>query len=549
MGDDSSTKQITFQGNRTLTIQEIYDNLIKSLDIAYRSFFDSNSNEDKDDILYQEAIELFTNPSELPDGSALYGMVLHIGQNVQMSNIKIQDLRSNTNEVPAAYFDSCQSNYSQDDGYKVIKGPFGDVMDLRRMVGNWNNAQIIDLGDDYTELEYVGNALSDAQIALGLFGSEGDTLYGSQGQNDEFLKWALNEYNNESYNGLPSCVSFVCNGDIMFHINKGIIGLRVDLIENVEIENIVIKRLINKSPLASYACSNYSGPHDGGNPQSEPNEGGMGTDTKGISICGGDVIFDGFNNVIEKLISFNGDVVGLDIKKDGYVIFDYVYSDELPLKDDDSDTEDDRSAIYINKLSPGYEITFALLAELLVDNKYPYPNQFFGCNVLIENKTSGSVVPYPPNGVDKVWCADYVPDNRNDILANLLPVELDIDAQTDDDDYDNDDNDKSDALSIKSERKITNLFNNPHSDNDDDNHTDIVSKYANDSYLYFMLGLFCIIMVIFVLVTFIMKFGKIMINASGKNKLYKQPKYYDSQDESDSTEDEDEENNDIHHRI
>ncbi len=118
----------------------------------------------------------------------------------------------------------------------------------------------------------------------------------------------------------------------MFHANKSIMGLRIDQIENVILENIVIKRIINKSSLSSYACSNYSGPHNGGNPQNEEEEGGMGTDTKGISIYGGDVVFDGFNNVIEKLISYNGDVIGLDIKRDGKLTFDYVYSDELPPK-------------------------------------------------------------------------------------------------------------------------------------------------------------------------------------------------------------------------
>ena len=78
----------------------------------------------------------------------------------------------------------------------------------------------------------------------------------------------------------------------------------------------------------------------------------MGTDTKGICISGGDVMFDGFNNVIQKLISYNGDVVGLNVKNDAKVIFDYVYSDNLPSRSPDSDTEDDKSSIEIRELCP-----------------------------------------------------------------------------------------------------------------------------------------------------------------------------------------------------
>eukprot|EP00486_Rosalina_sp_Unknown_P005728 CAMPEP_0201570686 /NCGR_PEP_ID=MMETSP0190_2-20130828/13032_1 /ASSEMBLY_ACC=CAM_ASM_000263 /TAXON_ID=37353 /ORGANISM="Rosalina sp." /LENGTH=755 /DNA_ID=CAMNT_0047994467 /DNA_START=15 /DNA_END=2282 /DNA_ORIENTATION=+ len=520
IGDNSLNETIIFQGERTLTIQQIYDNLILSMDIAYRYFFNMNDESDKNEALYLQSIELYSNPVGLPDGSSLYGIVTFSGTNMKMSNIKIQDLKLNVNEVPASYFDECMSYESYTNDYSVLKGAFGNIMDLRRMVGGWNNGEIIDLGDDITHLQYVGNPLSDAQIALSIFGNEG--------QNDAFLKWALNEYNGESYQGLPQCVGWVCNRDNMFNQNEGIMGLKIESINNVEIENIVIKRLTNKSPLPSYAFLNYT--------KRDDIHHGLGTDTKGIYINDSDVIFDGFNNVIQKLISFNGDVVGLNIKEDVYVIFDYVFSDNLPSKAPDTDTEDDKSSIEIRELCPGYEITFALLAELIVEQKYPYPNTFYACNILVDNKEIGSmsIEPYPPNGIDAIWCADNVPDDKYDIIGNVLPIEIKVDAKTESD-YST-----AHLAGINVESKAIPMVNAPHYDNK----LDIYNE--NIPYLYFIIGIFCIIMVVFVLVTFIMKCGNILMNGnrskSVKNQKYKQAKYVDTDDDdddiSDATEDE-----------
>eukprot|EP01083_Nonionella_stella_P067950 180063_1 len=423
---------IIFAGGRSKDIKEIYNDLITSLNIAYRYFIDENTIEDTSNELYDISIDLYSNPLEIPDGASIFGISFNgaHGENVEMSNIKISDIKLNVNEIPAPYFDQCidpQTNIRQ-----ILKGPFGDVMDLRRMVGEFRDGQVIDLGDDITQLGYVGNPLSDAQIALGLFGEAYGVGYGIQGQNDVFLKWALDEYEGESFSTLPSCTSFTCNGDIMFHTAKGIMGVRIDNIDDVRIENIMIKKLLNKSPLASYACGNYSGPHDGGSPDTREKEGGMGTDVKGIQIIGGDVIFDGYNNIIQKLVSYNGDVIGLDVKNDAQIDFDYVYKDELPNKPQDMDTEDDKSSIQIKQLAPGHEITFALLAELMVDGKYPYPNNFYACNIKIENKNQAEIVPYPPNGIDKVWCADYVPDEIDAVIGKVLPVDVKVDVEAND---------------------------------------------------------------------------------------------------------------------
>ena len=82
-------------------------------------------------------------------------------------------------------------------------------------------------------LFYIGNVVSDAQIALYLYkdypieSSDGDdhnyafTSYIPQ----TFLAWAVRDYHGKESRDLPKCLDFVCNGDIMFHTNKGLLRL------------------------------------------------------------------------------------------------------------------------------------------------------------------------------------------------------------------------------------------------------------------------------------------------------------------------------------
>merc|ERR1712113_1297686 len=157
----------------------------------------------------------------------------------------------------------------------------------------------------------IGNPLSDAQIALAIYGPQYSSEFNTNGQgiNSHFLMWALDGFESGNYDILPSCAKFMCNGDIMLHTNKGLMGFRSDFIENITINNIDIDGLINESPLSSFACLNYTGSHDGGNPNQLDLEGTMGTDVKGIVLYGSDLLFDNSNVIIRDLISNNGDVI------------------------------------------------------------------------------------------------------------------------------------------------------------------------------------------------------------------------------------------------
>ena len=75
----------------------------------------------------------------------------------------------------------------------------------------------------------------------------------------------------------------------MYIIYSGVMGVRIDGIEDTKISELSIDDLVNESPLVSCACGSYKGEQDGGGPAQEENEGGMGTDIRGLVISRGDV--------------------------------------------------------------------------------------------------------------------------------------------------------------------------------------------------------------------------------------------------------------------
>merc|ERR1712241_1362973 len=205
---------------------------------------------------------------------------------------------------------------------------------------------------------------ADAQIALGLLSSTASGAYKFGTAIDSKLSdWAQDS----TANPFPSeCANFVCNGDIMFHTNKGIIGARIDGIEDAAIHGLTISDLVNESPLVSSTCGSYEGPHDGGSPGQEMDEGGMGTDVRGLLISRGDVQI-GAANTISVLESLYGDVVGIDIINEAIVDFD------------------DESDIFVNDLISASALTSEQYTNLVEKNKTPYPNNFGTCTIEIES--------------------------------------------------------------------------------------------------------------------------------------------------------------------
>jgi len=191
--------------------------------------------------------------STLPDGSALYGILFHkaapaihefmscadVGDSEQetfgpvfLQDVQIKGLRLRTDEIATMKV-----------GEKVVMGPAGDVFQVHRVHKDGN---------------YNGNVLSDAQVAVGQLwldveqvksGEELFSLYGSTYMPAELLDWAHGSGTladvEEKLVEKKLGVSYECNHDCMGHFNKGVMGIRLTLVDDVSLQNVRIKQLSN----------------------------------------------------------------------------------------------------------------------------------------------------------------------------------------------------------------------------------------------------------------------------------------------------------------
>ena len=77
LNQERDTKYVRFKGDRKRTVQQIYDRLRQSLDIAYRHTLGLSTKYDRRNPLFDISIDMFANPFNVPDGSAIYGMVFN----------------------------------------------------------------------------------------------------------------------------------------------------------------------------------------------------------------------------------------------------------------------------------------------------------------------------------------------------------------------------------------------------------------------------------------------------------------------------------------
>jgi hypothetical protein len=110
----------------------------------------------------------------------------------------------------------------------------------------------------------------------------------------------------------------ICGGDILFHVNKGVFGIRIDVARNVILRNISITDVSNKGLAASRSCGNYYK----GVGTSHPNAiipGYRGADATGIVVSMSSMVsFEKVN--VNNIFSFAGTSNGIWIVKNSYDI-------------------------------------------------------------------------------------------------------------------------------------------------------------------------------------------------------------------------------------
>ena len=286
---------VEFFGRGSFTADEVLDELTGQMDIMFDHFINGVEWEDmtEDASRIAAARKTFENVKGLPSSSTVYGIFLNsygasvfaisgapgTSDGVSINNLRIHGLYKDPWEVPRIV---------------LTKGPFNDIMDFTR---------VTDDGLETTNSKYIGSAYTDAQYAIHKLSEDWGVL-GHSVVGTKVDTWI-------SSGKSMGSAKVRCNGDIMLHVTKGVFGLRVDNVDNVDFNNIEIDDLQNIGELGSYVCGHYESTDDGGhrNQNFPLQRGYTGTEVHALSFVGATGKIDNIH--IHNIISARGDAFAI----------------------------------------------------------------------------------------------------------------------------------------------------------------------------------------------------------------------------------------------
>eukprot|EP01083_Nonionella_stella_P196255 722277_1 len=293
--DDNPYGKVEFAGRGSFTADEVLQELSGQMDIMFDHFINGVEYSDMDEDTQRIAAsrKTFENVKGLPSSSTCYGIFLNsygasvfaisgapgTSDGVLIDNVHIHGLYKDPWEVPRIV---------------LTKGPFNDIMDFTR---------VTDDGLETTNSKYIGSAYTDAQYAIHKLSEDWGVL-GHSVVGTKVDTWI-------STGKSMGSAKVRCNGDIMLHVTKGVFGLRIDNVDNVEIKSVEIEDLQNVGELGSYVCGHYESTDDGGHRnQNFPLQRGFtGTEVHALSFVGSTGSINNIN--IHNIISARGDALAI----------------------------------------------------------------------------------------------------------------------------------------------------------------------------------------------------------------------------------------------
>lgn len=320
MGLDPQNRFITIQGV-DLNIDQVRDDLRIAMNITYQGIVDGEEwwKHDNDINLVNvplnfyphttdgptinRTFKLFHNPSGVIDGNS-YGFALNgrgvavngfpttqpdePSENIQLINCTVKNLHAEIREVPSLHSGLILDNENPYGNVISVNDPVGAIFQTQNRfdeTGEWLTIDSLsNLGGG--DSVYLGNAVSNAQLIVAKYGNDAalDNLSTTRMTLDQqfILDWAstIDQTLDEAYGGE---VIFVCNGDSMFHVNKGVVAFKLDGVKNVLVKDCLMENVSNTGSLGSLLYGDYETSH----PNSSL-KGYNGADIRGISISSSD---------------------------------------------------------------------------------------------------------------------------------------------------------------------------------------------------------------------------------------------------------------------
>lgn len=227
-------------------------------------------------------------------------------KNVVINNVKVEKLKANIKEIVTV---AAHGNAAV-----AVNDPVGSTFQLLALAPD---GRPIAMTSASGEGIYIGNVVTNAQALVakavlnGDFPPFVDTSRNSISQ--ELITWVESGTPLTNYlelNPGPHGTGFICNGDQMFHVNKGVIGFKLDGAIGVDVRNSQAKNISNIGKAGSSICGSYERSHP-----AATLKGYGGAITRGVSIAGSqDVSLTDIE--INKVSSKNGSAIGVDIQTD-----------------------------------------------------------------------------------------------------------------------------------------------------------------------------------------------------------------------------------------
>ena len=226
---------------------------------------------------------------------------------VTIENVRIENLANHVIEVVVV--ETAVEN-------KPLLDPVGAAVQLFNLHPTTHQPNTMSKAD--VTGRYTGNPVANAQILIGKAVLEGKFVGSSlptslSGTNWDFVEWV------ESGSDLSTYLSkydLFCNGDTMFHVNKGFIAMKLDAASSVTVREISMKNITNYGKKGSTIC-HYNSQSISHPLQTTP--GYNGADARGFSFSGSVNVFIS-DCIVENVGSKQGSAYGFDVLRDSHDI-------------------------------------------------------------------------------------------------------------------------------------------------------------------------------------------------------------------------------------
>ena len=311
--DTGSTTTLNVQGI-DLTVVEIQDALRESINNVYHDVI-SEGLGFIDETEHPNEYALYHNKHGVIDGNSYGYLVNPLGaavggfpsqpdipaKNIFFKDVHVLSQRAFINEVVAL----------KQNGKPAID-PIGAVFMVKNVHPVTGKPVTTSSLDDSIAV-YTGNVLANAQALVAKAALAGEFISSHLDTSrlnitQEVIDWI------ESDDPLSILVTgpndYLCNGDTMFHVNKGVVGFKMDGAKNIVLKYTSAENLENLGDVGSALGGNYEKSHPDA---TLPGYGGA--KVRGYTFCGSKNVWVQHSRAID-LRSFAGTVVGFDVFTD-----------------------------------------------------------------------------------------------------------------------------------------------------------------------------------------------------------------------------------------